>query len=278
MNIDKDEPVLRSIPMPSDTIAENYVSAGWIMSQMDLAGGKHAYNYTNGRTVTVALNAMSFHQPIFVSDEVSIYGEYLRVGSSSLTIGIAAWAHRRGSKERIKVTEAVFTFVHTDENRDPVLITKRPEIEITPGYTPKGRQNNDTLNPTLTKEQMVQELNKGKEIALKTVPLPRDTNYLGDIFGGWILSQMDLAGLMQASDFANKRVVTVGIEDMVFYNPVFIGNQVTFLTEVVKKGRTSVTLRVESYVFINAKEAYEKVTEGLFSYVAVDENRSPIPI
>lgn len=278
MNNSFKEPVIRSIPMPSDTIAENYVSAGWILSQMDLAGGKHAYNYTKGRTVTVSLNAMSFRQPVYVSDEISIFGEYLKIGRTSLTVGIEAWAHRRMSDEKVKVTEAVFTFVHTDDQRRPVQITKRDDVALSDKSFELKRNESDQAEPVLSAAEFKEQIESGKDLALKTVPLPRDTNYLGDIFGGWILSQMDLAGLMKATHFASQRVVTVGIQEMVFHNPVFVGDQVSFLTKVYKVGQTSVTIKVESYVFRNNKEIYEKVTEGLFTYVAIDEERNPVQV
>lgn len=282
MNNSIKEPILRTIPMPSDTISENYVSAGWILSQMDLAGGKGSFNYTKGRSVTVSLNAMSFHQPVFVSDEVSIFGEYLKVGRSSLTLAIEAWAHRRLSDEKVKVTEAVFTFVHTDENRRPIEIKRREDIQISNRKIEIKRSENENLLPVLTKEQYFEQIGNGKELALRTVPLPRDTNYLGDIFGGWILAQMDLAGVIKARHFALSdtvvNAVTVGIEEMVFHNPVFVGDQVSFLTKVHKIGNTSVTIKVESYVFRNNKEIYEKVTEGLFTYVAIDKERNPVQV
>ncbi len=108
--------------------------------------------------------------------------------------------------------------------------------------------------------------------------MPADSNANGDIFGGWILSQMDLAGGATAYEFVGDRVVTVGIQAMTFYKPVYIGDEVSFYTEVTASGRTSVTIRIESWARRRQTREYVKVTEGLFTFVHIDENRMPAPI
>lgn len=119
---------------------------------------------------------------------------------------------------------------------------------------------------------------EGKIPTLRTFSMPADSNANGDIFGGWILSQMDLAGGAKAYEFVGDRVVTVGIEAMTFYKPVYIGDEVSFYTEVLKSGRTSVTIRIESWARRRKSRDYAKVTEGLFTFVHIDENRQPAPI
>ncbi len=119
---------------------------------------------------------------------------------------------------------------------------------------------------------------EGKIPTLRTFSMPADSNANGDIFGGWILSQMDLAGGAKAYEFVGDRVVTVGIEAMTFYKPVYIGDEVSFYTEVVKSGRTSVTIRIESWARRRKSREYAKVTEGLFTFVHIDENRQPAAI
>ena len=114
--------------------------------------------------------------------------------------------------------------------------------------------------------------------ARRFVALPADSNPSGDIFGGWILSQMDLAGSAHAFKRLKRRVVTVGIEAMSFHKPVFIGDDVAFYTEIFKIGRTSITIKIESWAFRRSGEGYVKVTEGLFTYVQIDDNRKPVPI
>jgi acyl-CoA thioesterase YciA len=110
------------------------------------------------------------------------------------------------------------------------------------------------------------------DLALQTVAMPKDTNANGDIFGGWLLSQMDIAGGIAAADVAAGRVATVAIDGMAFLTPVHVGAVVTCYTDVLEVGRTSVRIMVD--VWINSKHDGEpiKVTEGEFVFVAIDEN------
>jgi len=113
------------------------------------------------------------------------------------------------------------------------------------------------------------------ELMIRTVAMPADTNANGDIFGGWLLSQMDIAGGIAAMGRAKGRVVTVAIESMVFHKPVFIGDVLCAYAHLVKVGRTSVTYRIEAWVVRRAGGETMKVTEGVFTYVAIDEKRKP---
>lgn len=110
------------------------------------------------------------------------------------------------------------------------------------------------------------------DLALQTVAMPKDTNASGDIFGGWLLSQMDIAGGIAAAEVASGRVATVAIDGMAFLTPVHVGAVVTCYTDVLEVGRTSVRIMVE--VWINSKHDGEpiKVTEGEFVFVAIDQN------
>lgn len=112
---------------------------------------------------------------------------------------------------------------------------------------------------------------RGK-LALQTVAMPKDTNANGDIFGGWLLSQMDIAALITASEVADGRAATVAIDSMAFLTPVHVGAVVTCYCDVLEIGRSSVRILVE--VWINSKIDGEplKVTEGEFVFVAIDEN------
>jgi acyl-CoA thioesterase YciA len=114
--------------------------------------------------------------------------------------------------------------------------------------------------------------------ALRTIAMPADTNPRGDIFGGWLLSQMDLAGSVLAQKTATQRVATVGVQAMTFHQPVFVGDEVSCYTELVRVGNTSVTVQVESWARRRDEETEIKVTEGQFTYVAIDENRRPVQI
>jgi acyl-CoA thioesterase YciA len=110
------------------------------------------------------------------------------------------------------------------------------------------------------------------ELAIQTIAMPRDTNANGDIVGGWLLSQMDLAGAITAGEVAHGRVAMVAISGMAFMTPVHVGAIVTCYCDVLEIGRSSVRIMVE--VWINSRHDGEplKVTEGEFVFVAIDEN------
>ena len=114
-----------------------------------------------------------------------------------------------------------------------------------------------------------------KHPTIRVVPLPADTNAYGDIFGGWLLSQMDLAGASMATDFVKGRVVTVGIDRMNFHKPVYVGDEVSFYTAIERVGRTSLSIEIEAYARARTEKTVRKVTEGVFTFVAIDENRKP---
>jgi acyl-CoA thioesterase YciA len=118
----------------------------------------------------------------------------------------------------------------------------------------------------------------GTDPALRTIAMPADTNPNGDIFGGWLLSQMDLAGGTVALRRAQGRVVTVAIPSMTFKRPVFIGDEVSCYAEIVKVGRTSITVHIETWVRRGRGSEAIAVTEGVFTYVAVDHDRQPRPV
>ena len=108
-------PALRSVAMPADANPNGDIFGGWLMSQMDLAGGAHAYQEARGRTVTVAVDAMSFHLPVQIGDLVSCYCETVGVGNTSITIKVETWVKRRSNGREEKVTEGLFTFVAIDD-------------------------------------------------------------------------------------------------------------------------------------------------------------------
>ncbi|RMH03689.1 MAG: acyl-CoA thioesterase [Planctomycetota bacterium] len=119
-----------------------------------------------------------------------------------------------------------------------------------------------------------------RDPAIRTILLPRDTNASGTIFGGIILSYIDLAAVVEATRInPRRRYVTVAMDQVVFHEPVFVGDLVSFYTRLVKEGRTSVTVDVEVVAERRSEPGKEvQVTEARVVYVAVDENRRPIPI
>ncbi len=122
------------------------------------------------------------------------------------------------------------------------------------------------------------ELSPGREPALRAIAMPADANPNGDIFGGWVLAQMDLAGGTVAVRRAQGRVATVAVTGMSFHLPVFIGDEVSCYADIVKVGRTSIAVQIESWVRRGVAGARVKVTEGLFTYVAIGPDRRPRPV
>lgn len=115
-------PAIRAIAMPADTNPAGDIFGGWILSQMDLAGATIATRRARGRCATVALDAMSFISPVWVGDEVSLYGRLIHEGRTSMKVAVEAWRRHRESDDQVKVTQAVFTYVAIDENKRPRVL------------------------------------------------------------------------------------------------------------------------------------------------------------
>jgi acyl-CoA thioesterase YciA len=113
------EPALRAIAMPADANPHGDIFGGWLLSQMDLAGGTAATRRARGRTATVAITAMTFHRPVFIGDEVTCYAEIIKVGTTSITVKVESWVRRGTGEEHIAVTEGIFTYVAVGSDRRP---------------------------------------------------------------------------------------------------------------------------------------------------------------
>jgi acyl-CoA thioesterase YciA len=114
---------------------------------------------------------------------------------------------------------------------------------------------------------------------LRVVPMPADSNMHGDVFGGWIMSQVDIAGGITASQRANGRVATVAVNSFLFKQPVYVGDVVTFYTEVIRIGNTSITVRVEVFAErVRQRGEIIKVTEATLSFVAIGADKKPRPV
>ena len=114
---------------------------------------------------------------------------------------------------------------------------------------------------------------------MKVIPMPADTNANGDIFGGWVMAQVDLAGAVLPARVVQGRMATVAVKEFIFKQPVRVGDILSFYSSVVRLGRTSVTVDVEVYAErFGAQGRYAKVTEALLTYVAIDANGKPRPI
>jgi acyl-CoA thioesterase YciA len=116
------------------------------------------------------------------------------------------------------------------------------------------------------------------EPALRAIAMPADANPSGDIFGGWLLAQMDLAGGSVASQRAKGRVATIAVTGMTFQLPVFIGDQVSCYAEITRIGRSSITIRIETWVRRHLSDERVRVTEGIYTYVAIGPDRRPRPV
>jgi acyl-CoA thioesterase YciA len=112
------EPAIRTIAMPADTNPSGDIFGGWLMSQMDLAGGSAAGRHAQGRIATVAVDSMSFLRPVKVGDEVSLYASVVGVGRTSIRVSVEAWRRPRGGGMS-KVTQAIFVFVAIGEDGRP---------------------------------------------------------------------------------------------------------------------------------------------------------------
>lgn len=115
-------------------------------------------------------------------------------------------------------------------------------------------------------------------LCLQTLAMPKDANPNGDIFGGWLVSQMDLAGGVAARKCARGRVATVAIDAMVFVRPLKVGNIVGFYTEILSVGRSSMKILIEVWRTDDADGSVTKITEGLFTFVAIDDNGHTRPV
>lgn len=116
------EPAVRTIAMPADTNPSGDIFGGWLLAQMDLAGGTVALLRARGRVVTVAIDRMTFHRPVYVGDLVSCYAEIVKVGRTSLTVDIETFVTRHETGEELKVTEGTFTYVHVDGEGKPLAV------------------------------------------------------------------------------------------------------------------------------------------------------------
>ncbi|ANI29176.1 acyl-CoA esterase [Yersinia entomophaga] len=128
---------------------------------------------------------------------------------------------------------------------------------------------------------MTQQLLPNGELVLRTLAMPADTNANGDIFGGWLMSQMDIGGAIQAKEIAHGRVVTVRVDGMTFLKPVAVGDVVCCYARCIKTGRSSIVVNVEVWVKKVSSEPIGqryRATEAVFTYVAVDDEGKSRPL
>ncbi|MBU3078432.1 acyl-CoA thioesterase [Sphingomonas quercus] len=119
-------PAIRVTAMPADTNPYGDIFGGWLMSQMDLAGSSVASRHSRGRAVTIAVDAMTFHKPVSVGDEVSVFAALVGVGRTSMRVHVEAWRRARNDEHTQKVTEATYTFVAIGEDRQKRTVPPMP--------------------------------------------------------------------------------------------------------------------------------------------------------
>ncbi len=123
------------------------------------------------------------------------------------------------------------------------------------------------------------DLPEGRELVLKVIPMPADTNGNGDIFGGWVMAQVDLAGAVLPARYVQGRFATVAVNQFIFKQPVRVGDILSFFAHVTRIGNTSITVQVEVFAErFRAQGQYVKVTEASLTYVAIDDEGRPRPI
>lgn len=125
MTVTNRDPVLRVVPGPSDINANGHIFGGWVLSQMDIAGGITASKRSQGPVATVAIESMEFIAPIHLRDVISVFAEVERVGRSSMEVRIEVIATRNRGASEVKVTEGLFTFVALDENNRPRAVDQQ---------------------------------------------------------------------------------------------------------------------------------------------------------
>ena len=130
-----------------------------------------------------------------------------------------------------------------------------------------------TLPNTLASEV---QLPTDQELVLKVIPMPGDCNANGDIFGGWVMAHVDLAGAVVPARYAGGRMATVAVNEFVFKHPVRVGDILSFFAKLTRIGRTSITVKIEVYAErFGSQSQYTKVTEALLTYVAIDDQGKP---
>ena len=132
------------------------------------------------------------------------------------------------------------------------------------------------MTDTKDSRYTVKSLPNDAELVLKVIPMPADCNQSGDIFGGWVMAQVDLAGAVLPARYVNGRIATVAVNEFIFKQPVKVGDILSFFSSVTRVGNTSITVKVEVFAErFSMQGVYLKVTEANLTYVAIDSNGKP---
>ena len=132
------------------------------------------------------------------------------------------------------------------------------------------------MTDTKDSRYTVKSLPDDAELVLKVIPMPADCNQSGDIFGGWVMAQVDLAGAVLPARYVNGRIATIAVNEFIFKQPVKVGDILSFFSSITRVGNTSITVKVEVFAErFSMQGVYLKVTEANVTYVAIDSNGKP---
>jgi acyl-CoA thioesterase YciA len=252
--------------MPRDTNGQGHIFGGVLLSLIDLAGADIARYACKGkihRVVTRAMDQVEFRKPVLVNDIVTCYAQITRVGKSSISVHVDVDADRHG--QVIPVTEANLVYVAVDENDSKVPISCGQETG--PGPV-KAKPEALALDP------------RKRVLAMRKMMMPADTNGMGNIFGGVLLSFIDQAGSYVARRACANgyihRCVTRFMDRVEFKKPVHVNDVITCWATVTKMGNTSVTVHVD--VEADRKGETIQVTSADLVFVALDETGAPTSV
>ncbi len=271
-------PSVRVVMFPKDTNPSLRIFGGTILSNIDIAGVTAVRKICSHRFVTVSFEEVDFKKPVHVGDVLTCWSEVTRVGKTSITTQIRVDVERNGSY--IPVTEGTVVYVAVDDEDNPIAIEsgitrygRQLRSRLVAEAAAAGSTGATTLEPT--KDDVIRSKRRGCP-AVRIVMFPKDTNPSNRIFGGVILSHIDVAGVTAARKICSHRFVTVNFKKVVFKKPVHVGDVLTCWVEITRIGTTSLTAHIQVDVERDGK--YIPVTVGTVVYVAVDNDDNPLPI
>ncbi len=271
-------PAVRVVMFPKDTNPSSRIFGGVILSHIDVAGVTAVRKICAHRFVTVNFKEVEFKKPVHVGDVLTCWVEITRIGKSSISTHIWVDVERDGSY--IPVTEGTVVYVAVDNEDKP--------LPIDSAITPYGRRLRRELsaaavsagatgsNTTAEPAQMPVTRKRRGCPAVRVVMFPKDTNPSSRIFGGVILSHIDVAGATAARKICAHRFVTVNFKEVEFKKPVHVGDVLTCWVDITRIGNSSLSAHI--WVDVERDGEYIPVTEGTVVYVAVDDDDKPLSI
>lgn len=257
--------------MPRDTNGQGHIFGGVLLSEIDIAGAIVARQACKDtllrKVVTRAMDPVEFTKRVFVNDILTCYGKVTRVGNTSIAVHVDVEVDRNG--EIIPVAKADIVYVSVDDDGRPTAIA----------CAPKNRRRKKQPKGNASGTADLQPLGE-RVVAIRKTMMPFETNGMGNIFGGVLLSHMDLAGSYTARRACPNsyidRCVTRFMDKVEFKQPVHVNDVITCYGTVLRIGKTSVTVRVE--VEADRGGQIIPVTSANMVFVAVDADGNPVPV